>query len=180
MLANVLRQTAPVWPSSWIRHSWKWSWAPAAALGAAAWIFFVAPSHNDAPEFTARGAKDEVSFTLGCGSEGSCVRGATLLFRFEAPAHDLFFSAFARHQEGAVVWYFPGSGQTESMSLKEISDGDTAKVGIHIGAEHPPGRYEVYGFFSEKPLRKSEIKACVEDGPCDGVTLVRRRLVVRP
>ena len=70
--------------------------------------------------FTARGAASAVAgFDLACsGSESlRCQSGGHLLFDLQKSTGYRYFAAFARRNDGAVIWYFPESPEGQSLDL---------------------------------------------------------------
>ena len=152
----------------------------AAALSAAAALLFW-PS---TPEFATRGGgpSNEPAFRVQClgGGESSCRRGSALAFEFAPQAEAQYFAAFARRADGAVVWYFPTAN---GLSLPVAENGSfVLDHAVELGAEQPPGHYEVFGVFSPAPLSRAQIKSALGEDlrGTQGVHVVRRSFEVLP
>jgi hypothetical protein len=89
-----------------------------------------------------------------------CRQGESLIIEVQSfDPEKLYFSAAALGPDGLLVWYFP-SASSDSLHLKpEV----TLHRLIELGAEHQPGDYQIFGFFSQqapdKKLLKEKIKA---------------------
>jgi hypothetical protein len=135
--------------------------------------------------FSARGISSAAAgFELVCpdGRPGICLQGDTLLFDLSGSAGHDYFAAFARHQDGTVIWYFPESPDGKSLELaRSLSEG-VLRRGVAVGDEHQPGRYRVHGIFSDTALTRDDIKERFEDGAHDlgpGTAVTTRELTVR-
>jgi hypothetical protein len=191
----------------------RWPWgARVAAAGLPAFaaalavvlVFFVgSPSGDIASEdgFQARGDGTNASvasFALRCVNEDpaaasrpddvECRQGTVLGFSASPPTGKTHFAAFAQRSDGAVLWYFPEAGG-QSASLK--AEGGAKAVlprGVPLGAEHPPGSYEVYGVFSSTPLSRERLRKILGPdlvGRADSVSgssvvVARRQIEVLP
>jgi hypothetical protein len=104
-----------------------------------------------------------------------CAPGATLVFDVTPPAERPYFAAFARRPDGAIVWYRPAPGERTARASGVL------EAGVHLGPEHPPGRYAVFGVFTAEPMARAELRAALGDelASNDRVTVVRRPLEVR-
>lgn len=162
-------------------------WTALAAASSAATLalvlFFFYPTDRLEPEFTARGTEQTIpSFTLDCvdrESPGICRPGSKLSFTLESTDKDSYFSAFARRSDNTIIWYYPdraGNGLFVSSSPDRL----LLRQGIRLGQEQPPGKYEVFGIFSDHPLTRDDIKAALgHDLRGNGsLKVVRRTLVI--
>jgi len=163
--------------STWQR--WVWACAGAAALLAAALFRPIAT------EFAARGSAlpNTPSFRPLCVGEAisRCKPGSALAFEVSSGSATPYFAAFARRADGTVVWYFPAAN---GVSVPLVATGGSALLdhGVQIGAEQPPGHYEIYGIFSALPLSRAELRTALGDDlkGSAGITVVRRSFEVSP
>jgi hypothetical protein len=133
--------------------------------------------------FGARGGASAAGFGLICsGQPGStCHVGEKLLFDLQGTTYR-YFSAFARREDGTVVWYFPDSPTGHSVDVRDRLSQGVLDVGIALDAGHGSGRYQVVGIYSEAPLSRDDIKARFRPGATDlGPTtaIATRELVVQ-
>ncbi|HWZ87224.1 MAG TPA: hypothetical protein VNW92_00190 [Polyangiaceae bacterium] len=135
-------------------------------------------------EFASRGAPPPAlpRFAAGCvgGPPPGCRAGGRLAFEVTASEGRHYFAAFARRSDGVVIWYFP-----EENGLSLPFPGGAASLldrAVELGAEQPPGHYEVYGVFSARALTRAEIKRALGDDlrGRDGVSVVVQSLEVLP
>ena len=91
------------------------------------------------------------------GERAPCAPCARLSLRAKSSSVT-HLAAFGRHEGGRIVWYLPGVAQGRSAPLLE---GGAAQVlgSVWLGPEHEPGRYTVYGIFSEEPLTRADPRA---------------------
>lgn len=170
ILEQVLSRTAP--PS---RARW---WAAAFATAALGMALLAVPSD---PEFTHRGAEEQALFELRCVQEGvpsaRCHPGQTLVFDVEPGAR--YFGAFARREDDVILWYFPAEGEG-SLPLADTAAQGTLERAVVLGADHPPGTYEVYGVFTDAPWSRDQIREAMDDDlrSARGAVVVRRELKV--
>ena len=160
----------------WKRASFGIAAALSIAAGLALWA--------RTPEFAARGGgpSSEPAFRVQCfESEGtSCRSGHALAFEFAPQAQAQYFAAFARRSDGAVVWYFP---TPDGLSLPVAQTGSLMlDHAVQLGAEQPPGHYEIFGVFSAEPLSRARIKSALGEDlrGTQGVRVVRRSFEVLP
>lgn len=160
-----------------------WTWLAVATCAAAAGIagLVVAVSQRTLDSgFAVRGGPASVDVELACQDRAACRQGDLLLFRIHGTSPSSYFSAFARREDGTVIWYFPGAGAKASIALGESSQGVLGR-GVRLGPEHVPGRYEVIGLVSPQPLSKEQVRALVEGHDATlgrEVLIIRRTLVV--
>lgn len=118
------------------------------------------PSPQD--EFLARGGQSaNATYSVKClGAKGEtkCVQGNKLIFEVTPPEEQRYFAAFAKADDGTIIWYFPGDENTKSLKVEENKQRGILAKGIRLGAEHRPGRYELYGIFSSAPLARAQIR----------------------
>jgi hypothetical protein len=137
--------------------------APMLALAGAAAALIVVPlvlRHGPPPSLTARGGATVATFSVLCGASGpTCRAGDTLLFDVKAPGWR-YFTAFARREDGAIIWYTSPDGAVDlAADLAASAGGGVLGTGIVLDEEHRPGRYQVYGVFSRQPLDRAQIRA---------------------
>jgi len=178
ILERVLDATAQPAPRAWGALRWALVASPVVLLLVPAFWF---SSRSVDAEFTARGGSFVApTFHALCldesGGESPCRAGHRLVFRTAAAPPFNAFAAFALSPAGETLWYFPGSGHPTSVPIA-AGEGviDTA---IAIDASHPPGRYEVFGVFSEVPLTKEAIRQAVLHPAEAKARIVKRQLEV--
>lgn len=149
--------------------------AAAAALSALLLIpavVFLLPKPSDETintgTFSVRGDGGQVpSFSVNCiGSSepGVCRQGDKLAFRLSPPEGKPYFGAFAhRATNDAVIWYFPENSLSLTIKVTDKNQSGILSKGIQLGMEHPAGRYQVFGVFSDAPLTREKIKALFGD-----------------
>jgi hypothetical protein len=175
IFSAVMRQVEPA-PS---RRRWL---APVLALAGAAAALVIAPlalRRSDPPaDVTARGAAPSATFAAFC-ADGPCRLGDTLLLDV-APGEWSHFAAFARRDDGTVVWYRSGAADDAALRPGVLA------TGIVLDEVHGHGTYRVYGVFSRAPLARAEIRARFQpeaDGAAASAgpetAVVVRELVVR-
>ncbi len=117
----------------------------------------------DKDQFCAKGNAPVSSFSINCiGPDGqnTCRVGHKLAFRLRPSTDKPYFSAFSRHiKTDLVIWYFPASEDDKSSLLLNTGQDGVLSDGIKIGKEHEPGRYELFGLFTDEPLNRGEIRA---------------------
>lgn len=171
------------------RPGWGIAVASAGAVAAAAIALVLLPRSPDrAPgTFTARGRETDptavaAGFEVRCpgaAAAGRCRAGDKLLFEVSAGGRARFFAALARRGD-TTIWYFPSLGR-RSLDLAEHAPRGVLDAGIVLGPEHVPGRYEIVGLFSSRPLSRDEARAAAAGVSPDsaGETIrVGRELVV--
>lgn len=132
----------------------------AAAAAAAVWL--ASPAD---PEFAARGAgESRPTLRVVCletGRSGTCEPGGRLAFEIEGLQFQ-HVAVFARRNDGLVIWYFPESSGT-SPPVSAHGQSTLLRRGVQVGANQPPGDYEVYAVFSDEALTREQIKAGLDD-----------------
>jgi hypothetical protein len=174
LFERIYQETAP--RPTRQRLGWALGLSLAAVAGAVA-LYLRPPSS----EFAARGGGAfESAFQPRC-IEGPCRSGNKLVFEMGPLATGRHFAAFARRHDGTIVWYFPAADE-KSIALSTSETPQLLQRAITLGPEHSPGRYELFGVFSERPLSRAELKVALGDelrgGP--GVRVVRRSFEVLP
>lgn len=156
----------------------RWPYVLAAACAVAALALAVPLLRRDglAPRGAGAGGTDFQTYCTLDGRRAPCRNGAKLLFELSATTERRFFAAFARRQDGTVIWYFPGDELERSLDAAGQEHG-VASRGFLLGPEHPPGRYRVYGLFSARPLTRQEVRSRVEEATREE-DLVEKTLVV--
>lgn len=141
-----------------------------AGAAAAAVILPFALRRDDA--FTARGSAGPVAaFEPRCRS-GACAVGDALMFDLDGSSGYRYFAAFARTDDGTVIWYIP-----DSFDLDPVSHLAPRAVVLDRA-----GHVEIYGVFSDAPLTRDAIKARFRPGATDvgpGTAVTTRELTVR-
>lgn len=130
----------------------RWVWLALPALAAVA-LILIAP-WKTADDFTARGGSQPVA-ALHVSCAAACTQGAKLLFDLHGTTSYRYFAAFAKRDDGTVLWYFPGDDVGTSV---EVPASGVLDRGIVLGAEHPAGTYHVYGVFSRTPLTRVALR----------------------
>jgi hypothetical protein len=151
LFAAVMREVAPPRP--------RWIAPSLAALAAAALL--LAPwlgRRGDAPPaLVARGDAGAATFSAFCAG-GPCRRGDTLLLEV-APGDWPHFAAFARRDDGTVIWYAPSDDGRSATATPGV-----LASGIVLDEVHRPGVYHVYGVFSRAALDRAAIRARFQPG----------------
>lgn len=159
-------------------------WAPATAMiaAAAAAVLLFARAPGVEPPFAARGGGGgHAALQVLCvehGASGRCPSGGRLAFVAESDSHR-YLALFVRRGDGLVIWYLPSSGGTSAPIADQA--GKPLRHGAQLGADQPPGEYEVFGVFSSTPLTREEIKRDL--GPelrSSAHRVVRQPFVVEP
>jgi hypothetical protein len=166
IFARVMGKTAP-------RRTMRWPTLALGLAGAAA-AFVLLPwglrGHERAAEdgFASRGGASAAGLGLVCSGQPSsiCRLGQTLMFDLQ-DSHYRYFAAFARRDDGRVIWYFPEAPTGRSVDLRERSSAGVLDRGISLDATHGAGRYQVYGIYSAAPLSRDDIKARFQPGSGD-------------
>jgi len=131
-------------------------------------------------QFASRGQGASAgAFTLSCSI---CRRDETLVFDLTATAGYPYFAAFATHEDGTVVWYFPESADGHSVDLRERLRDGLLDRGVALGRNHPRGSYRVYGIFSHQPLSRRAIRDRFDEGAADlgaGTSVVTREFSIQ-
>lgn len=166
ILANVLAEVAPAKKSFWRRPGLL---LPLVGVAVALVLIPVVMRADGASStvdfFAARGHESRAAaVTLVCPTpeggigKGACQADDKLIFDLSASAGYSFFAAFARGEQGTVIWYFPEAEGGHSLNLEKSLDEGVLDRGVTLGADHPRGRYELYGIFSDEPLTRDLIK----------------------
>ena len=145
-------------------------------------VFLVALLPDSEPDaFTARGTAALRDLEVGCNGRATCGVGDVLVFRLVPARSDHFFAAFAKSPDGSVFWYFPGQSSSTSVAIENSTPEGIVRQGVSLGDEYVPGVYEIYGFFSERPLSRADIKQFVDSGRAtdSSVRLVKKRFQVQ-
>jgi len=181
IFARVLAQTGR-------RRGRRWPALVFALAGAAA-VLLVIPrawtvrDHSADPSFAARGDGSAAGFDLACAGQRTrtCQLGQTLVFDLQA-GRERYFAAFARRDDGTVIWYFPDSATGTSLDLRDRTRDGVLDRGIALDATHGAGHYEVYGIYSAAPLSRADIKSRFRPAARDlgpGTSIATRELVVQ-
>jgi hypothetical protein len=158
-----------------------------ALAGAAATILALPWAIRDRPAdepFAARGAAS-AGLGLVCAGQpaGPCHPGQKLMFDLDPqPSTQRYFAAFARRDDGTVVWYFPDSPAGHSIELAGRLSHGVLDRGVVLDERHGAGRYQVVGIYSDVPLTRDQIKARFRPGAADlgpGTSVVTRELAVQ-
>ena len=121
--------------------------ALAFALAGAAAVAVIVPLALRDDTYTARGSGAPVAaFELRRS-------GDKVMFDLQPSAGYRYFAAFARSDDGTVIWLVPDSTDA-------LVDGVLARGAILDRAGH----YVIYGVFSNAPLSRAEIKARFQPG----------------
>jgi hypothetical protein len=141
----------------------RWPWLVLPALAAAAALFVIAPWHASAPSsgFTARGGSQPVA-TFNATCAGGCTQGAKLVFDLHGATGYRYFAAFAQRGDGKALWYFPTADNAIGVDLATLPATGVLDRTVVLGAEHPAGRYRIYGVFSHEPLTRAAIRDAFE------------------
>ena len=129
-------------------------------------VFLVLPSKKET--FTPRGGKGASAvFSVRCIAKekpGSCKKGSRIVFKIIPPIDKGYLSVFAKHRSsGTVIWYFPDSEGEVSLEVGKYLKEQTFIKAIGIGDEHAFGTYDVYGVFTDRALKRSEIRRLMNE-----------------
>lgn len=174
------------------QHRVLFGWAPvrwasvavALAVGTAAVMFLLLRSDSGS-QYASRGmGPHQARFSLACPDAPDpevCRSGDKLIFVVTAAQERNFFASFARREDGAVIWYFPSTSQEPSIRVSSNRVGGVLQRGILLGPQHEPGRYQVTGIFSAKPLTQQQVKAALVANRTDqdNITVLSRDLTVQ-
>jgi hypothetical protein len=169
VLEEVLSAVAPR------RRARRWFALAVPALALAALVLWLVPRSQPASEFTARGGDAHVA-TFAPKCNGECTQGSKLLFDLQGTTGYRYFAAFAKTPDGSVIWYASGRDLTRELEHGVLVDA------IVLG-DHQPGRYRVFGVFSDRELSRDAIRELFDDQGrarlTAGVTVVEREVVIR-
>ncbi len=144
--------------------------APVLAAAAAIVLWVRVPKDG----FRARGGDGRplVEATCKGGERARCPRGGTLVFRVDGAAGGGFLSAYATPVAGGEkIWYFPPAGG-ESPRLAAAAGPQLVPFGVELGAEQPPGEYELHFLITPSAPTRAEAAAAP--------ALATQRLTVTP
>lgn len=180
IFARVLAQTGR-------RRQRRWPALVFALAGAAAVILVIpwpwaARDRSAEPSFASRGDGSAAVFDLACAGQRTrtCHLGQTLVFDLQATSYR-YFAAFARRDDGTVIWYFPDSATGRSLDLRDRTRDGVLDRGVALDATHGAGHYHVYGIYSAAPLSRDDIKSRFRPGASDlgpETSIATRELVV--
>jgi hypothetical protein len=180
---NVLRATAHR------RGSWRWRGALLAVMAAAAGVVLIPVVLHDRDdrdsEFAPRGQGAAVAtFGISCDAKlaTTCKRGDKLVFDLSQASGYRYFASFSRREDGTIIWYFPQRPEGESLDLHRRLTAGVIDLGVVLGEHHRPGRYRVYGVFSDRPLTRRMLRARFDEkaaGRGLDSAVVTRELVVK-
>ena len=143
------------------------------AAGAVAALLVAMPR-----DFTPRSGGAGVALEALCQPGPECRAGSRLFLRISNyEKSEGYLAAFARREDGTVIWYFP---ESESGAALRVQDGEWATRAVVLDAEHPPGDYEVYAVPSATPLDRGAVRALVERDGEDPSVVLRAKLRVAP
>ena len=159
------------------RRRARWPAVLGTACAAAAALVLVLLSREDPDRdgFAPRG-QGAASAELALVCDGGCRRGDTVVLDLGATAGFRYLSVFARGPGGQVTWYVDAA-DLETRLRDGIFDRKIA-----LAAGQPPGRYDIYGIFSDEPLTREAIRARFTPGAADigpGTAVITRELEVR-
>ena len=113
-------------------------------------------------------------FCLDSSGKTQCRKGGKLAFQLRPQYDGLYFSAFARREsDGMVYWYVPNSESGKSISLSGLGEDGLLPYGIRLDDTYAAGRYEVFGFLSNTPIDRHEIRESADRERNDGQSAVR-------
>ena len=140
-------------------------------------------STDEKGTFTSKGSEASAFFDIRCLADkqpGPCREGDKIVFRVVPPINKPYLSVFAKHRSsGAVIWYFPGSDKEGSLDVGKYLKEDTFTTAIKIGAEHAVGLYDVYGIFTDRAMKRSEIRGLMEEKTKKGKSDERAKIFKR-
>jgi len=160
------------------------------ALAAAALAIVLVPlairdrqDRNAAEPFGSRGQASAPQLRLLCSGQSRivCRPGEKLMFDLQGSTYR-YFAAFARRDDGTVLWYFPESATGRSIDTRDRLVGGVLDRGVVLDATHAAGHYQVYGIHSAAPVSRADIKARFRPGAADlgpDTFVATRELVVQ-
>jgi hypothetical protein len=184
ILENVLDEVAPQ-PK---RLSKVWTAVPLVAAAAVIALVPLALWHtgHEDDAFSSRGQSVSVAaLSLSCGGvkDAVCSQGDKLLFDLSQSTGYRYFGAFARSEDGTIIWYFPESPEGTSLDLTQRLVDGVLDRGAVLDEHHRPGRYEVYGVFSNEPLTRQSLRSQFDENATnhggDAAAVVVREITVR-
>ena len=156
-------------------HKRRWLALAVPALAAAALVLWLVPRGRDDGFSTRGGGGPIAAFAPTCS--GACARGGKLLFDLHGTTGYRYFAAFAKAPDDSVIWYVDGKELAHALDRGVLGDA------IELGADHPPGRYRVFGVFSDRALSRDAIRELFDDQgharPMPGVNVVEKELVIQ-
>lgn len=159
---DVMDEVAP----SRKRKRWFYGSLGALVLATGAALLIPRALHNEGaprvPEFAARGDGAALgALTIRCskGAELECARDSKLLFDLHGTTGYTHFAALVRHTDGTVTWFVPASLGATSLTLSDHLIKGALDQALLLGAAQQAGEYEVYGFYSKRPLTQETIKS---------------------
>jgi len=153
----------------------------AAAILALPWVIGDHGDRSVDEPFAARGAAPADLGLVCAGPDGRCHPGQKLMFDLQGGAYR-YFAAFARRDDGTIVWYFPDSPTGHSLELAGRLSHGVLDRGVALDERHGAGHYQVFGIYSAVPLTRDEIKARFRPGAADlgpDSSVVTRELAVQ-
>ena len=131
-----------------------------AAAAALVLVLVPGPPPQEAT-LTARGAGDKPVLTVVCAATsqaGRCDRGGELLFELADARQWRHAAVFAFREDDTVIWY------DDDATLEHAGETVLLPMRAKLGADHPPGRYDVAVVLSARPLDRATIRR-IYDNP---------------
>lgn len=156
---RVQGEAAPSRAGGSVRLVWVW----ALGLAAAAAVALLWPGREPASELAARGGGEAngVALELSCGRTAApCRVAGSLAFELGPAPSTLYFAAFARRQDGTIIWYFP-EAEAVGLKVKASSTPHVLERAVTLGPEHTPGHYELFALLSSAPMTRAQLKAAL-------------------
>ena len=77
-----------------------------------------------------------------------------------------------------MIWYFPATVDEHSLDLSQHAHERALDREIHLGPEHPPGRYTLTFVFSGVALTRDDVKRAVTESPSTDLPRSTQVLVI--
>jgi len=156
ILDEAVRQAEARPPRRWL------TWLAAGLVPVAAAVALVVWTSNGAERShaVAKGTAAGVVLQIRCpGREpGRCRQGDRLLFEVDGAGQGGLLAAYAQHEAGARVWYFPTSDG--HLGAVPATGGHVlVGEGARLGDEHPPGRYDVHLYLLDSAADRADLVA---------------------
>jgi hypothetical protein len=183
ILDAVLAEVAPERSRS-ARHAWLGVALACTAAGVLTVVLAPKPMRQLAAEgFVARGGPDvEPQLSVLCAEDfgpGRCRSGSQFMFEVAGAQRWTHLALYAERSDDVVLWYVPAEPDGRSIALDDTAPLALLPEQVHLGDDHPPGRYEVVGVFSNRALDRGEVEDVVFGRASFPAQVVLREVVVQ-
>lgn len=143
--------------------------ASALAAAAAIALLLIRPA-DERDGLRARGGQAlgaQLQVVCSGGTLAACPLSSKLIFVASDAHGELFLSGYAEPIDAAAterVWYF--SRETGSPQLAAAVEGTRVfEQAVRVSGTHPPGRYRVHAYLTDRPLERDELLTSRDRGP---------------